>query len=104
GKFGAGSSAAGVSADGSVVVGTATVPGLSRGFRWIPKRGIEDLNKVLVKQLGGYQIVFATAVSADGTVIVGMAENLTTNVDVAYRAVVPTQACAPVTCAALAKD
>src|SRR5262249_34668220 len=101
------SSAADVSADGTVVVGSAPMLGLTRAFRWTPARGIEDLNTVLADlgvNTNNYQLVFADAVSADGTVIVGMAENLNAHVDVAYRAVVPTPACAPITCAALGKN
>jgi len=99
-----------VSADGTVVVGSATPPppgGLTMAFRWTASRGIQDLNRVLRSlgvSTGGYQLVFANGVSADGTVIVGMAENLTTHVDVPYRAVVPSPTCARVTCASLGKN
>ena len=106
GDLGFESGAQGVSADGSVVVGSAPVLGLTRAFRWTPTNGIEDLNNVLANVRGGWQLVLATAVSADGTVIVGMAENLTTNVDAPFRAVVPLPrgTCAPITCAALGKN
>src|SRR5712692_7007018 len=106
GNLGFESGAQGVSADGSVVVGSAPVLGLTRAFRWTPTNGIEDLNNVLANVRGGWQLVFANAVSADGTVIVGMAENLTTNVDAPFRAVVPLPrgTCAPITCASLGKN
>ena len=111
GNLGGGSAAGSfgqdVSADGSVVVGTATVPGVSRAYRWTSSRGIEDLNTVMTNQgvsLNGYQIVFADAVSADGTVVVGMAENAALGVDAAYRLVMQLPACAKVTCASLGKN
>jgi len=111
GNLGGGSAAGSfgqdVSADGSVVVGTATVPGVSRAYRWTSSRGIEDLNTVMANQgvsLNGYQIVFADAVSADGTVVVGMAENAALGVDAAYRLVMQLPACAKVTCASLGKN
>jgi len=106
GKF-ASSSAAALSADGSVVVGSAPMLGLTRAFRWTPVLAIEDLNVVLA-DLGvdtdNNLLLFGTAVSADGTVIVGTAENLVTNQTRAYRAVIPPPVCAPITCAALGKN
>src|SRR5262245_25566074 len=110
GSLGDWSSAADVSADGTVVVGSATPPppgGLTMAFRWTASRGMENLNTVLRRlgvSTGGWQLVFANGVSADGTVIVGMAENLTTHMDAPFRAVVPPPVCARVTCAALAKN
>lgn len=107
GALGDWSSAADVSADGTVVVGSATPPppgGLTMAFRWTPSSRMQNLNTVLRNlgvSTGGWQLVFATGVSADGTVIVGMAENLTTHVDAPYRAVVPPSTCARVICAAL---
>src|SRR5262245_14359280 len=104
------SSAVGVSADGSVVVGSATPPppgGLTMAFRWTASRGMQNLTSVVRNAgvpTGNWQLVFATGVSADGTVIVGMAENLTTHVDAPYRAVIPPPVCARVTCAALGKN
>ena len=89
-----------ISADGSVVVGSATPPngGVTRAFRWTARKGFEDLNTVL-SNLGvntnGYQLVFANGISADGTVVVGMAENAALGVDAAFRAVIPPPACAP---------
>ena len=106
GKF-ASSSARALSADGSVVVGSAPMLGLTRAFRWTPTLAIEDLNVVLA-DLGvdtdSNLLLFGTAVSGDGTIIVGTAENLITNETRAYRAVIPTPVCAPITCAALGKN
>src|SRR5215472_1224802 len=106
GKF-ASSSARALSADGSVVVGSAPMLGLTRAFRWTPTLAIEDLNVVLA-DLGvdtdNNLLLFGTAVSGDGTVIVGTAENLITNQTRAYRAVIPPPVCAPITCAALGKN
>jgi probable HAF family extracellular repeat protein len=60
----------GVSADGSVVVGSArNAAGQERAFRWTAARGMQDLGT-----LGGNWSE-ATAVSADGSVVVGWAEN-----------------------------
>jgi len=57
----------GVSADGSVVVGTADAN--NRAFRWTRVMGMVDLGT-----LGGSGS-WATGVSADGSVVVGTAEN-----------------------------
>src|SRR5579871_5359848 len=98
-----------VSADGSVVVGTSTPPsggGPSRAIRWTAKNGLEDLNTVLANlgvNTNGWQLVFANGMSADGRVIVGLAEN-SSGVNVVYLAVVPPPVCAPVTCASLGKN
>ncbi|PYN96566.1 MAG: hypothetical protein DMD91_21045 [Candidatus Rokuibacteriota bacterium] len=102
--------ASGVSADGSVVVGTATPPppgGLSIAIRWTASSGLENLNAAAARagvSLAGWQLVFADAVSADGRVIVGMAQNSTTNVIAGYRLVLPPPVCARVTCASLGKN
>jgi probable HAF family extracellular repeat protein len=62
--------ALGVSADGSVVVGSAQDAALQRrAFRWTEAGGMQDLGT-----LGGYWSA-ATGVSADGSVVVGWAEN-----------------------------
>jgi len=102
--------ASSVSADGSVVVGTATPPppgGLSIATRWTASNGLENLNTAAARagvSLAGWQLVFADAVSADGRVIVGMAQNSTTNVAAGYRLVLPPPVCARVTCASLGKN
>jgi probable HAF family extracellular repeat protein len=64
------STAYGVSANGSVVVGRArNAAGQWRAFRWTEARGMQDLGT-----LGGDQS-WALGVSADGSVVVGWAEN-----------------------------
>ncbi len=57
-----------VSTDGSVVVGTSG----GRAFRWVEGQGMQDLG-TLPEFEGGYWLMSATAVSADGSVIVGAA-------------------------------
>ncbi|GIV20691.1 MAG: hypothetical protein KatS3mg023_2442 [Armatimonadota bacterium] len=60
--------AAGVSADGSVVVGESeAAEGAERAFRWSPTTGMVDLGT-----LGG-NWSYASAVSADGSTVVGTA-------------------------------
>jgi probable HAF family extracellular repeat protein len=67
---GYGSVARGVSADGSVVVGSArNAAELLRAFRWTTSGGIQDLGT-----LGG-DSSWALGVSADGSVVVGSAQN-----------------------------
>jgi len=62
--------AIGVSADGQVIVGTAQdTAGRYRAFRWTPTRGMQNLGI-----LPGYERSFASAVSANGSVVVGSLE------------------------------
>lgn len=67
---GSGSNATGVSADGSIVVGTASNPTAGqRAWRWERATGLRDLGT-----LGG-MTASATAVSADGSTVVGRSIN-----------------------------
>lgn len=54
-----------VSRDGSVIVGLVT--GLAGAFRWTETTGMEDIGDIA----GGAEISSASAVSADGSVVVG---------------------------------
>jgi len=67
------SEAAGVSANGKVVVGWSSQESSSNfhAFRWTPERGMEDLNLVYAPLLQGIELETATAVSPDGRFIVG---------------------------------
>jgi probable HAF family extracellular repeat protein len=71
----------GVSADGSVVVGTAydgTWP--QRAFRWTASRGMEDLNVTYANLLTiGSVLMEARAISPNGRYIVGWGWNAATN-------------------------
>ncbi len=69
------SSAADVSADGSVVVGRFQINdyGIQSMFRWTEEQGFEKLDA-----LDGYSGGLASAISADGRTIVGTAEKLWT--------------------------
>jgi probable HAF family extracellular repeat protein len=84
-----------VSDDGSVVVGRALTSGNSasdRAFRWTPKKGMQNLQELLVKagvtSVSGWILLGATGVSADGTVIVGEGINPAKQRE-AFRAVLP---------------
>jgi probable HAF family extracellular repeat protein len=69
-----GSVATGVSGDGSLVVGTSFGAGDSTGFIWDEANGMRPLTDVLVGlgvDLEGWQLRNATAISADGSTIVG---------------------------------
>jgi probable HAF family extracellular repeat protein len=64
----------GVSANGKVVVGNDCCTGVSGAFRWTAATGMQSV-KALLQAAGvdipGWQLGIATAVSADGTTIVG---------------------------------
>jgi probable HAF family extracellular repeat protein len=84
-----------VSDDGSVVVGRALTSSSSasdRAFRWTPKKGMQNLQELLVKagvtSVSGWILLGATGVSADGTVIVGEGINPAKQRE-AFRAVLP---------------
>ncbi len=76
---GVGSLAKAVSGDGSVVVGenlgrTGTIYA-RRAVRWTAARGMESIESLLQSagiSLGGFRLLTATGVSADGTVITGI--------------------------------
>ena len=65
------SGASGVSADGSVVVGSVRIiaSGHDRAFRWTSASGMSDLGTI------GGNDVYANAISSDGSVVVGYANN-----------------------------
>jgi probable HAF family extracellular repeat protein len=63
------SQANGVSADGSVVVGTSDSANGYQAFIWDAADGMRSLQDLL--GVGGWKLTSATAVSADGTTIVG---------------------------------
>jgi probable HAF family extracellular repeat protein len=72
---GNGSSARGVSADGTVVVGVSlNQTNLQRAFRWDSVGGIVDLGTLGTQPFGGW-LSSAHGVSADGSVVVGVANN-----------------------------
>jgi probable HAF family extracellular repeat protein len=86
-----GSSALGVSADGSVVIGSGYVfPIGYRGFIWTSQTGIVDLNSYLPTlglNLTGWTLTSATAISADGTKLVGYGTH--NNIDEAWIVTIP---------------
>jgi probable HAF family extracellular repeat protein len=79
------STAMDVSADGAVVVGTASYLGNPRAFRWTASGGMEDLNITYAHLLTNGSVLFwATAISPDGRYIVGHGRNAATNRPEAY--------------------
>lgn len=76
-----GSAASGVSADGQVVIGYSTVADGTKAFIWDSTNGMRDLQKVLETeyglraQLAGWTLTEATAISADGSTVVGTGSN-----------------------------
>jgi probable HAF family extracellular repeat protein len=89
------SAAYAVSDDGSVVVGkvlTSSNSASERAFRWTPSRGMQDLRRALldagVGAVEGWVLISATAVSADGSVIVGVGLNPSRQWE-AFRATLP---------------
>jgi probable HAF family extracellular repeat protein len=69
--------ALGISGDGSVVVGSSRTAAGDRAFIWDAAHGMRDLREVLVTEYGlgdslvGWNLGIATAISTDGTTIVG---------------------------------
>ncbi|MGH0035588.1 MAG: PEP-CTERM sorting domain-containing protein [Myxococcota bacterium] len=86
------SEAADVSADGSVVVGRARTDRGDAAFVWDVRRGMRSLRDVLVGahgvDLDGWVLGAATAVSDDGSIIVGTGTNAQGRTE-AWRAVLP---------------
>ncbi len=72
--------ASGVSADGSVVVGSSVGSSGSEAFIWDGTNGMRSLEDVLTNvyslNLTGWTLYDASAVSADGRTIVGWGEHL----------------------------
>jgi probable HAF family extracellular repeat protein len=76
------SAAYAVSDNGSVIVGKSLLnssSGSERAFRWTTRRGMQELQRELmdagVSAVGGWVLTSASAVSADGTVMVGTGLN-----------------------------
>ena len=72
------SEARAVSADGTVVVGRGATASGNRAFVWDAANGMRSLQTVLADagvDLTGWQLIDATAISADGTTVVGTALN-----------------------------
>lgn len=81
-----------VSGDGSVIVGSYAGPGVDgRPAIWTAADGAQDLQKVLVGQygidLGGWELLSATGISASGGTIVGLGIDPATGRTSGWRAV-----------------
>ena len=78
------SEAKAISRDGSTVVGSAkdTASSMSSAFRWRADKGMQSIAGLLTASgvdITGWTLKEATGVSADGTVIVGIGQNPSTN-------------------------
>lgn len=78
-----------ISADGSIIVGSAYVPDAGHAVRWVRSSSgtfaIEDLNQTYASLLPSGSVLFsANAISPDGRYIVGYGRNATTGQDEAY--------------------
>ncbi|GMU34142.1 MAG: hypothetical protein AMXMBFR20_20140 [Planctomycetia bacterium] len=77
--LGTSSQASAVSGDGSLVVGFATPDSRAAAFIWDSVRGMRELQTVLSIDFGldlaGWQLISATGISSDGTVITGAGIN-----------------------------
>ncbi|HKQ49621.1 MAG TPA: hypothetical protein VJZ71_16230 [Phycisphaerae bacterium] len=86
------SRALGTSADGSLIVGSSIGSTGYRAFIWDTQYGMRDLAQVLTQEYGldlsGWILSSASAVSSDGTTIVGTGYNPSGEVE-AFRAVLP---------------
>ena len=94
------SNANGVSADGSVVVGSGFTASGPEAFIWDAINGMQNLQAVLEDQLGldltGWTLNDASGVSADGTTIVGYGINPLGDTE-AFIAIIPTPCPADIT-------
>lgn len=88
----------GVSADGSVVVGTGNGALGQEVFVWRAQEGMRSLKDILQSDYGldltGWTLAYASDVSDDGTVIVGYGVNPDGHTE-AWRAILPRQADTP---------
>lgn len=89
------SAACSVSDNGSVIVGTSLTASSSasnHAFRWTAKKGMQDIQQVLLKawvtSVQGWVLFAANRVSADGTVVDGSGLDLSKQSQ-AFRAVLP---------------
>ncbi len=85
-------------ADGSVVVGYASIPGADdlHAFMWTSELGSVDLNVYLPSvgiNLSGWVLKYATGVSADGRTIVGYGEHFGYQYNEAYVVTLPEATC-----------
>jgi probable HAF family extracellular repeat protein len=81
----------GMSSTGARIVGTATNGASNVAFLWDATNGMRSLEDILAGQgvsLGGWTIQVATAISADGTWVVGYGLNPNGNTE-AFRARIP---------------
>lgn len=83
----------GISSNGTRIVGTATDAAMENNiaFLWIEGVGMRSLQEIIEEQGGaieGWTLLGATAISADGRVIVGYGYNPDGNIE-AFRAVIP---------------
>jgi probable HAF family extracellular repeat protein len=73
------SDARGVSSDGKVIVGRASVTGRAKAFIWDVANGMIGVEDLLaangVTNIAGWQLYHANGVSADGSVVVGWGRN-----------------------------
>lgn len=86
------STATAISSDGRIIVGNASGPNGPVAFIWDAENGMRELKSVLAGVYGldmtGWSVREATAVSADGTTIVGSAVNPSGNLE-AFTARIP---------------
>jgi len=94
------STANAVSADGSIVVGYSWRTGSSQAFRWTAAGGMRSLESLLTDahvDLGGWQLLYAQGISADGRIIAGRGINPQTGTDDVWLARCVTAICTGLT-------